>query len=159
MQDRAIDLSCKYHDRVRRLWLAPASVRQPNMRRFSTFPNGPFGAGLLLLRGAVGAALVILACSWFAGAEWTATKLAVGAVIAASGVLVIFGFRTRLAIVTGLVVAAGALWWSPAAGALVLNGKVAGLMIAVAAAAVALAGPGAHSLDARLFGRREINIP
>ncbi len=38
-------------------------------------------------------------------------------------------------------------------------GQNAALLIAVLSAAVALVGPGAFSVDARLFGRREIVLP
>jgi uncharacterized membrane protein YphA (DoxX/SURF4 family) len=40
-----------------------------------------------------------------------------------------------------------------------LGGTPALILIALMAVAVALLGPGAFSLDARLFGRREIVIP
>jgi hypothetical protein len=129
------------------------------MRRISTFPNGRFGAGLLLLRGTVGATFVALAWGWLAEPGRTPLMTTLGIAIAGSGVLVVFGVGTRLAVLAGLLCAGVAIWWSPASGAVVLNGKLAAAMVAAAAAAVALVGPGAHSLDARLFGRREINFP
>ena len=46
-----------------------------------------------------------------------------------------------------------------ATGTSVLIDRFAALVLIVDAAALALLGPGAHSLDARLFGRREIFIP
>jgi uncharacterized membrane protein YphA (DoxX/SURF4 family) len=39
------------------------------------------------------------------------------------------------------------------------EGGPAGALLIVMAAAVALVGPGGYSLDARLFGRREIVVP
>jgi hypothetical protein len=47
--------------------------------------------------------------------------------------------------------------WMP--GAAVLVDRVAAVILIVDAAALTLLGPGALSLDARLFGRREIIIP
>ncbi len=86
-------------------------------------------------------------------------SLAIGLVAAASGASLLIGFLTPLGVLAGLVAIGLALVWpSPACRALP-NGKLAALLLAVFTAAVALLGPGAISLDARLFGRREINIP
>ena len=76
----------------------------------------------------------------------------------------------------GLVLIAG--WYTPAAGALLtaadlcrllaivpipalqlLNGGPAILLRIAVALALVMLGPGAHSVDAYLFGRREIMIP
>jgi len=50
-----------------------------------------------------------------------------------------------------------ATWTAPSA--FVPIDRLAALILIVDAAALALLGPGALSLDARLFGRREIIIP
>jgi hypothetical protein len=49
------------------------------------------------------------------------------------------------------------VWPPPEASGLV--DRLAAVILLVDAAALALLGPGALSLDARLFGRREIIIP
>jgi uncharacterized membrane protein YphA (DoxX/SURF4 family) len=85
---------------------------------------------------------------------------ALGLLAIISGVSLVVGFLTP-----GAAVAVGAAtllleasWTSPPASVLQLDGAAA-LLVAVNAIALALLGPGAHSFDAYLFGRREIIIP
>jgi len=129
-------------------------------RLFSTFPDGGPGAGLLLCRAAIGGSLLVLGGSYLVHAPQAgAWSLAIGLVAAASGASLLIGFLTPLGVLAGLVAIGLALVWpSPACRALA-NGKLAGLLLGVFTAAVALLGPGAISVDARLFGRREISIP
>jgi len=129
-------------------------------RLFSTFPDGRPGAGLLLLRGAIAGTLLVLGgpCLAHAGQAdgWT---LAVGLLATASGVSLLIGFLTPFGVLAGLV-ALGLTLLRPGPGApVLLNEKLAAVLVVVVAAAVALLGPGALSVDARLFGRREISIP
>jgi uncharacterized membrane protein YphA (DoxX/SURF4 family) len=51
-----------------------------------------------------------------------------------------------------------AVSWTPSSVSIVDVDGTAALLIAVDAIALALLGPGAHSIDAHLFGRREITI-
>jgi len=116
-------------------------------RLFSTFPGGLPGVGLVLLRAAAAIPLI------YAGL--TATALAaviLNVVMTAAALLLLLGL------------------WTPLAGALI---AVAQLGLAVAhpaepwtfvhsatlGAALAMLGPGGCSLDARLFGRKQIQIP
>jgi len=85
---------------------------------------------------------------------------ALGLLAIISGVALVAGFLTPVA-----AVAAGAAtllleasWTSPPVSVFQLDAAAA-LLIAVNAIALALLGPGAHSIDAYLFGRREIIIP
>jgi uncharacterized membrane protein YphA (DoxX/SURF4 family) len=125
-------------------------------RLFSTFPNGAPGAGLLLLRAVLGASFLVLAFALVAApGTW---YFVVGAVAAVAGISLVVGFLTPLAVSLGLVVFGIALARPPPS--IHVETKVA-VVIAVitGAATVALLGPGAFSLDARRFGRREITIP
>ena len=115
---------------------------------------------MLLCRAAIGGSLLVLGGSYLVHAPQAGGwSLAIGLVAAASGASLLIGFLTPLGVLAGLVAIGLALVWpSPACRALA-NGKLAGLLLGVFTAAVALLGPGAISVDARLFGRREISIP
>ena len=117
-------------------------------RLFSTFPCGPPGAGLLLLRAVIAAPL-IHAGSLTASSP---TPVIAEVVVAGAAVLLLIGL------------------WTPVAGGLIAVAELslaglhpenpsAFLHFATLAAAVALLGPGGCSVDARLFGRKQIQIP
>jgi len=139
----------------------PLGLCAPNMQRlFSTFPDGRPGAGLLILRAAVGGSLLVLGGTYLVHApQASGWSLAIGLVAAASGASLLIGFLTPLGVLAGLVAIGLALVWPSLACRALPNGKLAALLLGVFAAAVALLGPGAISVDARLFGRREISIP
>jgi putative oxidoreductase len=117
-------------------------------RLFSTFPGGLPGAGLALLRAATAIPLV------YAGLLTVASSSPVLLEMVAAGAAIL--------LLIGL--------WTPIAGALIC---VAGLGLAILhpvepwmcvhfaamGAALAMLGPGGCSLDARLFGRKQIQIP
>ena len=117
-------------------------------RLFSSFADGWPGAGLLLLRLLTGGGLLYGGI----GSAWSASHLAmVPPVIAAGGgVLLLAGLYTPLA---GVVAAIAEAWvafahpgnvWAPI-----------GLMSL--GLSLAMIGPGAWSIDARLFGRKQID--
>ena len=118
-------------------------------RLFSTFPNSVPGAGLLLLRFCAGGQLLLEGLRYVSNhASWTAQGL---------------GFAQLL---TGSLLILG--WWTPAASAcaallaigLALSDSRWELHIAQASIALGLLalGPGAWSIDARLYGRKHIDI-
>jgi hypothetical protein len=51
------------------------------------------------------------------------------------------------------------LFWVPSTAAGLFLDKIAALLIIADAIAIALLGPGAFSVDALIFGRREVLIP
>lgn len=128
-------------------------------RFFSTFPGGRPGVGLLLLRLAIAVTAVARALS-VAPAHEPKIQASIGAVVAVvSGLSLVTGFLTP---VSGVVVVIQALVFalSRAPEAVPVQGRELlepWLIVAVAAAGLML-GPGAYSVDAILFGRREIVI-
>jgi uncharacterized membrane protein YphA (DoxX/SURF4 family) len=138
-----------------------APGRYALQRLFSTFPGGRPGLGLLLLRTALGFTAAAAGVFTFAIVSVArAESWLLGGVLLVSGVALAVGLLTPAAAVLVAVCFAGiAASWLPAPGwSLQDTGTVAGAMI-VCAIAISLLGPGAFSLDGRLFGRREIVIP
>jgi putative oxidoreductase len=121
------------------------------MRRlFSSFARGWPGVGVLLLR-IVSAGFLITD-----GIEKCRAAQPIGSLIVA-----------LFAIVDGALLATGL--WTPIAGPLVIalstwgilvqhQDPHPGILLAVIGAALGLVGPGALSLDARLFGWKRINL-
>jgi len=117
-------------------------------RLYTTFPNEWPGAGLLLLRLAEGIPSVL---------EGTLRTLSSGATIAA--------LPYAADIVSGLLLIMG--FWTPIGGllqALVeLSSVLAGagyehIIRGMIGVSLAMLGPGAWSVDARLFGRKRIDV-
>jgi uncharacterized membrane protein YphA (DoxX/SURF4 family) len=124
-------------------------------RLFSTFPNGWPGVGLLLLRLGVGAALVFPGVEGLLGSPGTAGAFVQDLIEMLGGIFLLAGL------------------WTPAVGAVVvLNELLVGIslypvrqeagwhhiFLAVLTASVAMLGPGAWSIDARLFGRKRFRM-
>jgi uncharacterized membrane protein YphA (DoxX/SURF4 family) len=128
---------------------------------FSMFPDGWPGAGLLLLRIAAGAVLIIQGIAYFADRnELGFLVLAVASVMIAVGLLLLTGLLTRLvAIAAAIVGVSGVSPWFPKVSTDPFVSPTTATLFAAIAVAVICLGPGAFSLDARLFGRREIIIP
>jgi len=84
----------------------------------------------------------------------------VGLVGIVSGALLLVGFLTPLiGVLTGLCGAAIGFSWIPACTRTLFESFVAAVLALAILLAVVILGPGAFSLDARVFWRREIIIP
>jgi putative oxidoreductase len=117
-------------------------------RLFSTFPCGLPGAGLVLLRAVVAIPLVhagLLTAS-------SPAPVIVEVVTAAAAILLLIGLWTPLAGGLIAVTELGLAWSHPADPWTFVHFGVLG-------AALAMLGPGGCSVDARLFGRKQIEIP
>jgi len=126
---------------------------------FSMFPDGWPGAGLLLLRVAAGTVLFLEGIAYFAGnkPELGVSGWMVVGLVGAVGLLLLIGFLTRYVALGAALLAVSTGFSRSNVGSLVTPTTTA--LSAVIAVAVICLGPGALSLDARLFGRREIVIP
>jgi putative oxidoreductase len=117
-------------------------------RLFSTFANGWPGAGLLLQRVLTG--MVLLVHGIVQISEKPQLAQAVPEIIGAgAGLLLLLGLWTP---VVGILVAVVEVW---------IIFRVAGdpwipIILAILGATLAMIGPGAWSIDARLFGRKRI---
>jgi len=94
------------------------------------------------------------------GSNSRAVTLAAGALAVASGFCLVSGFLTPIAGVLVVIVSLGFAFTSFAVpDPDLFDGKLVIVNVVIISIAIALLGPGAFSLDARMFGRREIPIP
>jgi uncharacterized membrane protein YphA (DoxX/SURF4 family) len=117
-------------------------------RLFSTFPCGLPGAGLMLLRAVV--ALPLIHAGWETVSS--PAPSAVDVVLAVAALLLLIGLWTPIAGALVALIQLGLAWSHPGAPWPFVHAAVLG-------AALAMLGPGGCSLDARLFGRKTIQIP
>jgi len=137
------------------LRISYAVNRSVLQRLFSTFASGWPGVGLLLLRLLAGVALIHFGIADLREAPPLEIV-----------VLQIIGVAAGIFLLVGL--------WTPVAGTLAAIVKVSiavsrflshsgdpwiAIIQAVLGAALAMVGPGAWSIDARLFGRKHIDFP
>ena len=94
------------------------------------------------------------------GSNLTFAMLSAYVVLAGCGACLLTGFLTPVVSIAIMILSlAMTLSKVPVVSGNPPDGTLAFLELIVMAAAIALLGPGAFSLDARLFGRREIVIP
>ena len=130
-------------------------------RLFSAFPAGLPGVGLLLLRVVVGAALVAHGVLCLVSSDRITLVVSVStALLLLSGGCLLIGFLTPILSLLAGLECLGIVWsWFPFQLLSPFESKLALAPIIAMSAAIALLGPGAFSLDARLFGWKEIVIP
>lgn len=120
-------------------------------RLFSTFPNDWPGAGLLLLRLTAGLPLVIRGISEIREAPQSGTIMLAGAAVV-TGTLLVIGLWTPVAAMLGTLLEIWLLFS--------LSGfKGTPTVLASLTASLVLLGPGAWSVDSRIFGRKRIEFP
>ncbi len=130
-------------------------------RSFSTFAPGWPGIGLLILRIALGFPLLVEAAALLA--EWRGTTgplILIALISVAAGVALQLGYCVGRAAIAGAA-AVIAVHFSCLHGERLnlFSSRIAGFLAISIAIALVLLGPGAFSIDARRFGRREIVIP
>jgi uncharacterized membrane protein YphA (DoxX/SURF4 family) len=120
---------------------------------FSAFPGGWPGLGLLLLRALVGVTLIAQIVAYVGSTKLSVLGWVVAALVLIIASCLLVGFMTPVA---AIVIGLGAI---ALAASNVLDTNQTLLNMIVLTTAIALLGPGAFSIDARMFGRREILIP
>jgi putative oxidoreductase len=121
-------------------------------RLFSTFADGWPGAGLLLMRVVAGSALLAHGVSIMLQGNLSLAAAGRGLFIVFAGLFLLVGLWTpiigslaALLGVVSLLIGHGDLW--------------ADVLMTTLGASLALLGPGAWSVDARLFGWKRIDVP
>ena len=120
-------------------------------RLFSTFADGWPGVGLLLQRVLIGAILLYCGITHVGKASQFVpiTPHIIGAGV---GILLLVGLWTP---VGGVLVTIVELWIVVSR----VGDPLVPMMLAILGATLAMIGPGAWSIDARLFGRKHIEPP
>lgn len=124
-------------------------------RLFSTFPNGWPGVGLLLLRGCLAATLLYFGAVGLSERSPQTIGFAQNLIAGVAGIFLLIGLWTPL---MGTVVALDEVWTAFSFYALAHGNMWFHILMAILAASVAMLGPGAWSIDARLFGRKRFDI-
>lgn len=119
-------------------------------RLYSMFPNGLPGLGLLLLRLVCSAFVIVGDVTRILAGSYIPTLILESTEVAGAALLVV-----------GL--------WTPVAGILIVlvelclafsggNSIENSILLAALGAALAVLGPGSHSIDAKRYGRRRVEI-
>jgi hypothetical protein len=118
-------------------------------RLFATFPDGQPGAALLLMRLSLAGILAFDGSALWQGppAFW------VTATCAGLAMLLAIGLYTPFTAIAGTVIGVLGLFICTSCD------RVTGGFVLVVMVALAMLGAGAYSLDARIYGRREVIVP
>jgi uncharacterized membrane protein YphA (DoxX/SURF4 family) len=128
---------------------------------FSNFPDEWPGAALLLLRAATGAGFLAQGIAYFADKhDLDGIRFAFAIFIILVGGLLLVGSLSRLAgLIAAMTSLLGVFPWFPSPRVGLFETPITTMLAAVIATALVCLGPGAFSVDARIFGRREVIIP
>lgn len=121
-------------------------------RLFSMFPNGWPGRALLLLRLVGGAILIHDGITALVGQN-RVDVIAHQSIAVIAGLFLVIGLWTPF---TGALIAIIEVWTAFYSGSERLRSTI---LLATLGIALAMLGPGVRSVDARLFGRKRIDIP
>jgi uncharacterized membrane protein YphA (DoxX/SURF4 family) len=138
-------------------------------KHYSTFPGGRLGVGLLILRTIVGVAtalfggILVSRLGMYASSQFLYfSHLILGLLLISGGVFLILGLMTPSVSIT----MAGCQLISAYIRMTVADphqgkklGWIVPLLLTSITTALFFLGPGAYSIDARLYGRRRIFIP
>jgi uncharacterized membrane protein YphA (DoxX/SURF4 family) len=135
----------------------PCEWCSPLWRTFSRFPSGWAGIALLILRLVVGASAAVEATFFLAGLhEPVVLVLAAAATLA--GAALVLGFMTPVASILIAALGLALLFGADVTALRLFDSRMALFEFIVIATAVTILGPGSTSIDARLFGLREVSI-
>ncbi len=121
-------------------------------RLYSSFARSWPGTGLVLLRFGAGILLIYFAIESLTMSR-EPVRSALDAVAGLGGILLLIGLWTPVA---GVVIAVAQLWIFFSQPFSQHRYPFAHILLAVLCAALAMLGPGAWSIDARLFGRKRV---
>ena len=124
-------------------------------RLFSTFPDGWPGFGLLLLRLSVGIAVICFGTAGLSGNTSEPITVAQHWMAVGGGVFLLAGLWTPL---MGVLVSVFQVWGAVSHYSPPQEYTWIHVFLGILSVCVAMLGPGAWSIDARLFGRKRFDI-
>jgi uncharacterized membrane protein YphA (DoxX/SURF4 family) len=138
----------------------PEVKRRRKLRQvLSAFPGGGPGMALVLLRLTLGLTGITEGVSIATRGSDLASQC-LGIILGSAGAFVAIGLYTSVsATAAATSILCGALFLVDVPRFVLLQSWPTAAIVIVLALAIALLGPGLFSIDARLFGRREIIIP
>jgi putative oxidoreductase len=119
-------------------------------RLYSIFPNSWPGFGLLLLRGGLSSRLIFIAICDLSTRPSEPIVLAPSLVAVAGGIFLLAGLWTPI---TGVLLALDEVWFAFSLHSPGQEHTWTHVCLAVICVSLAMLGPGAWSIDARLYGR------